>query len=281
MSQSVCDLLERAVDALRGQVDDPATDAQVLLSDILGCDRSWLFAWPEHEPEAALAERFVALIERRRAGEPVAYLTGRRAFWSLDLQVTPATLIPRPETEHLIEAVLALDLPTDAGVLDLGTGSGAIALALGRERPSWQILATDASAAALEVARRNAAHNAVDRVTFRHGNWFEAVPADMRFALIVSNPPYVADQDPHLALGDLCFEPREALAAGDQGTDDLQHLIATAPAYLETGGWLWLEHGATQGTIVRQLLALHGFRDIQTKCDLAGLERCSGGRRAE
>ncbi|MGD1983719.1 MAG: peptide chain release factor N(5)-glutamine methyltransferase [Chromatiaceae bacterium] len=280
MTRRVRDLLESAVATLHGRVDDPATDAQLLLSHSLGRDRSWLFAWPEHAPEAAQTGRFLTLVEKRHAGEPVAYLTGRRAFWSLDLQVTPATLIPRPETEHLVETALELALDADACVLDLGTGSGAIALALGRERPAWTILATDVSAAALEVARRNAVHNEVEQVAFRQGDWFDAVPEGMRFSLIVSNPPYVADRDPHLAAGDLRFEPRQALAAGRDGTDALRHLIANAPGFLAPGGWLWLEHGALHGATARQLLTLHGFEQIETKADLAGLDRCSGGRLA-
>lgn len=280
MTRRVSDLLESAVDTLSGRVDDPATDAQLLLSHTLGRDRSWLFAWPEHAPESAQTRRFLTLVERRHAGEPVAYLTGRRAFWSLDLQVTPATLIPRPETEHLVETALELALAADARVLDLGTGSGAIALALGRERPDWTILATDVSAAALEIAHRNAVHNCVAQVTFRQGDWFDAVPDGMRFALILSNPPYIADRDPHLAQGDLRFEPRRALAAGKDGTDALRHLIATAPGFLAPGGWLWLEHGALQGATARRLLLQHGFERVETKPDLAGLERCSGGRLA-
>lgn len=280
MTRRVSDLLEGAVDTLHGRVDDPANDAQLLLSHTLGRDRSWLFAWPEHAPDAAQTERFLTLVETRHGGVPVAYLTGRRAFWSLDLQVTPATLIPRPETEHLVETALELALAADACVLDLGTGSGAIALALGRERPDWTILATDVSAAALEVARRNAVHNGVAQVNFRQGDWFDAVPAGMRFSLILSNPPYIADRDPHLATGDLRFEPRQALASGNDGADALRHLIATAPGFLAPGGWLWLEHGAMQGATVRRLLVLHGFVQVETKADLAGLDRCSGGRLA-
>lgn len=278
MNRRVCDLLEMAVESLRGHVETPSIDAQVLLAHTLDRDRGWLFTWPEHEPGRPAIQRFTALVARRCAGEPVAYLTGRRAFWSLDLQVTTVTLIPRPETEHLVETVLELPLPPQASILDLGTGSGALALALARERPAWSVVATDACAAALDVAQANAVANAIEGVTFRHGDWFDALATGQRFSLIVSNPPYVAADDPHLSSGDLRFEPREALVAGHDGMTAIRHLVATAPRFLEAGGWLWLEHGADQGAAVRTVFSRHGFGEVQTRRDLAGLERCSGGR---
>lgn len=280
MTPCVRELLDTAAATLRQHGDSASVDAQVLLAFVLDRDRSWLFAWPEHIPEPGQVERYLDLIERRRTGQPVAYLIERRAFWSLDLHVTPATLIPRPETEHLIEAVLELPLAENADVLELGTGSGAIALALAQERPDWSITATDVSMAALEVARANAARYAMRNVDFLQGSWFAAVAKARRFSLIVSNPPYVAANDPYLSSGDLRFEPQGALVAGEDGLRCLRRLIAEAPSYLENRGWLWLEHGAAQGLSVRSQLSQHGFDSVQTRRDLAGLERCSGARLA-
>lgn len=278
MSRCVRELLDTAAATLRGYVDAASLDAQVLLAHVLQRDRSWLFAWPEHIPGRLQVERYLDLVERRRMGHPVAYLIEHRAFWSLDLRVTPATLIPRPETEHLIEAVLELPLADDAEVLELGTGSGAIALALAHERPGWSITATDVSVAALEVARANAKRCARGEVDFRQGDWFAAVAERRRFSLIVSNPPYVAVDDPYLSRGDLRFEPDGALVAGEDGLRCLRHLIAESPSYLLPGGWIWLEHGATQGLDVRNQLSQCGFSAEQTRRDLAGLERCSGAQ---
>ena len=271
-------LLATATEDLADHVDSPAIDAQALLAHVLERDRSWLFAWPEHTPSCAQRQAFAALIARRRDGEPVAYLTGRREFWSLDLAVSADTLIPRPETELLVEQVLALDLPDGARVADLGTGSGALALALASERPGWMVSATDRSTAALAVARHNARRLNLPLVRFHLGDWFAALPPGSRFAAIVSNPPYVAEHDDHLRRGDVRHEPRDALAAGPDGLTDIRRLIAGAPGFLLPGGWLWLEHGAGQGLSVRRLLAAAGFRQIATRRDLAGLDRCSGGR---
>lgn len=260
---------------------DPARDAEVLLARVLECDRSWLYAWPEHPLAAAALDRFEALVTRRAAGVPVAYLTGRREFWSLDLEVTPDTLIPRPETELLVE--WALDcrpaLPP-ARVLELGTGSGAIALALRRERPHWPITATDRSHAALVVAGRNAARLALP-VQLLVSDWWAAMDPAARFDLILSNPPYVAATDPHLGRGDLRHEPRSALAAGPLGLDDLSRIIGGARQHLAPGSWLLLEHGAAQGAAVRGLLHAAGLVAVSTRCDLGGRERVSGGRQVD
>ncbi len=277
---SIRDLLADATKRLRANSETPEIDAQALLARALGRDRSWLFAWPELVPDADTREAFAALLARREHGEPVAYLTGEREFWSLSLTVTADTLIPRPETELLVETLLALDLPDDARVLDLGTGSGALALALATERPRWRITASDRSTAALEVAQGNGERLGLCNVVFCRGDWFEALARDARFDAIVSNPPYVADNDTHLARGDVRFEPAAALRAGSDGLDALRTIIRHAPDHLDVAGYLWLEHGADQGRAVRELLASARFGDVATQLDFAGLARCSGGKLA-
>ncbi|GAP66110.1 (protein release factor)-glutamineN5-methyltransferase [Mizugakiibacter sediminis] len=227
--------------------------------------------------EAAQAV-FAALLARRLAGEPVAYLVGRRGFWSLELEVTPATLIPRAETERLVELALAR-LPADAAarVADLGTGSGAIALAIARERPRARVVATDASAEALAVARRNAARLGLGNVVFAQGDWCAALGEARDFDLIVSNPPYIAAGDPHLGEGDLRFEPAAALASGADGLDAIRRIVRDARAHLRPGGGLLFEHGYRQGAAVRALLAAAGYREVFSARDLEGRERVSGG----
>lgn len=276
---SVRELLAAARQALADAAEDPLQEAQILLGHVLGQGRTWLYAWPEHRPGTSQIARFEALLARRRAGEPVAHLVGEREFWSLSLRVDAATLVPRPETELLVETLLALVLPDEARVLDLGTGSGAIALALASERPRWRITATDASPQALAVARTNARRLGLAWVRFRQGDWFDAVASDATFDLIVSNPPYIAEQDPHLERGDLRFEPRTALASGADGLDDIRRIVAGAPHHLTGAGWLWLEHGHDQGTGVTAMLQEQGFHDVVTHRDLAGHGRCSGGHR--
>jgi release factor glutamine methyltransferase len=221
---------------------------------------------------------FETLVERRVAGEPVAYLTGRRGFWSFELQVTPDTLIPRPETELLVELALT-HLPPDRvlQVADLGTGSGAIALALAHERPRAQVLATDASPAALDVARANATSLGNANSAFAQGDWCAALE-QRRFDLIASNPPYIAAGDPHLALGDLRREPAAALASGVDGLDAIRRIVAGTRLHLVAGGWLLLEHGMEQGDAVRGLLRDAGFVDASTDRDLEGRDRVSSGR---
>ena len=262
--------------AARQSID--ADDAAVLLAHALGRSRGWLFAHADDAVTATEAAGFRALVDRRAQGEPVAYLTGTQGFWSLELAVTPATLIPRPETERLVE--LALErLPAGVAVrvADLGTGSGAIALAIARERPQAQVIATDASAAALEVARANAERNRVRNVQFRQGDWLMPLAGE-RFDLIASNPPYIADGDPHLCAGDLRFEPPTALSSGADGLDAIRVIVRAARARLQPGGWLLLEHGWDQGDAVRALLQGGGYGDVATEQDLEARDRISLGR---
>lgn len=251
-------------------------DAELLLAHVLDKPRSWLFAHGDDILSPHAAERFDALIARCAAGEPVAYLVGRRGFWKFDLAVDAATLIPRPETELLVELALAR-LASDASlhIADLGTGSGAIALALAHERPHAQVIATDASGDALMVARANAQALGLANIEFRHGDWFVPLAGE-RFDLVASNPPYIADDDPHLQ--DLRFEPGSALASGADGLDAIRVIARDAPVHLVPGGWLLLEHGWEQGAAVRALLASAGFMQVSTERDLEGRDRVTLGR---
>ena len=276
---TVARALDRARTALEAVSGTARLDAEVLLAQALGWSRSQLLAHPGASLDPARARRFEALVERRRGGEPIAYITGRREFWSLEFAVTPDTLIPRPETEHLVEAVLGA-VPPDAAatIADVGTGAGAIAVALARERPRSLLLGSDRSPAAVAVARANAARLGAGNVSFIVADAC-AVLAQGGWDVIVSNPPYVAEGDPHLAAGDVRFEPREALVAGPWGLTMLETLAHQGPARLVAGGWLVLEHGRDQGPAVRALLADAGLGTIETIRDLAGNERVTRGRR--
>ncbi len=261
--------------ALEPHSESPRLDAELLLAKLLGLPRTALIARGS-EPIAANEEgAYAELIAKRAGGVPVAYLTGSREFWSLPFNVSPAVLVPRPETEILIERALAL-LPADAAcsVLDLGTGSGAIALSLAHERPQWTITAVDISAAALEIAAQNAQRLQLPQVRWRQGSWFRPVPAE-RFHLIVANPPYLAANDP--ALGVLHAEPASALIAGPSGLEALDQIIAQAPMHLHTGGWLALEHGITQAAAVAHLLQQRRFDSVCTYDDLSGRPRVTLG----
>ena len=249
-----------------------ARDARILLAAATGFSEAVVVAFPEKALPPATEARALDFFSRRRRGEPVAYILGRKEFYGLELAVNPAVLIPRPETELLVE--LALERPFSTG-LDLGTGSGAIALALKKLRPRARVVAVEASAAALVVARRNAVKHALD-IDFRHGRWLEPVAGE-RFELIVSNPPYVPAGDPHLA--DLGYEPREALVAGADGLDAIREILGAASAHLEARGWLLLEHAMGQDRAVREMLSKGGLEDVQSWPDLGGIPRVSGGKR--
>jgi release factor glutamine methyltransferase len=255
----------------------PRLDAELLLAHALGKSRSYLHTWPERELEAEPLERYQAMLARRQAGEPVAYILGQQGFWSLELEVAAHTLIPRPDTELLVETVLALLPATPAALLDLGTGTGAIALALASERPAWRLTGVDRVAEAVALAERNRARLKLSNANFVASHWFSAL-AGQRYQLIVSNPPYIAADDRHLAEGDVRFEPSSALVAGADGLDDIRLIIAQAPGYLESGGWLLLEHGFDQAAAVRELLAARGFVAVESRRDLGGHERISLGR---
>ncbi|SFA66797.1 peptide chain release factor N(5)-glutamine methyltransferase [Metapseudomonas otitidis] len=256
----------------------PRLDAELLLAAALGKPRSFLHTWPERVVSGEAAERYASYLERRRQGEPVAYILGHQGFWSLDLEVAPHTLIPRPDTELLVETALALVTLPQARVLDLGTGTGAIALALACERLGWQVTGVDRISEAVALAERNRERLGLGNAAFRESHWFSALGAEC-YDLIVSNPPYIAAQDPHLARGDVRFEPSSALVAGADGLDDIRLIVSQAPAHLNAGGWLLLEHGYDQAAAVRELLAREGFEAVESRRDLGGHERISLGRR--
>jgi release factor glutamine methyltransferase len=272
---TIAEAVKNAELTLKPHSESPRLDAELLLATLLGLPRSALIA-RGNEPVALNDENaYAELIAKRAGGMPIAYLTGSREFWSLPLKVSPAVLVPRPETEVLVERALAL-LPRDAAcsVLDLGTGSGAIALSLAHERPHWMITAVDISPAALEIALQNAQNLKLSHVEWRLGHWFDPVPAE-RFHLIVANPPYIAANDP--ALTALCAEPAAALIAGPTGLEALRAIIAQAPGHLHARGWLALEHGLTQALEVAQLLQQHGFDSIRTYSDFSGRPRVTLG----
>jgi release factor glutamine methyltransferase len=279
-SDTIKTLLSRAetalVDALGLDPREARLEAQVLLGHALGQSRAYLIGHAADTPAPAQVGQFQALLERRQAGEPVAYILGEREFFSLTFQVTPAVLIPRPETELLVELALArLPESSPCRVLDLGTGSGAVAIAIARHRPLAHVAAVDQSAAALEVARRNAARLGAGNVRFLQGDWYDPL-GEERFDLIVSNPPYIAAVDPHLAQGDLRFEPAAALASGADGLDAIRAIVARAR--LNPGGWLLFEHGYDQAAACRELLARAGFQEVGSEADLAGIPRVTFGR---
>jgi len=262
-------ILRQASDVLGDRLE-----AELLLAHALGVNRAWFFAHAEDVADAEGTRRFDALVRRRAAGEPIAYITGTRDFWSLTLEVTPATLIPRPETELLVE--LALDrLPAGGSVVDLGTGSGAIALAIAKERPDATVVAVDVSAAALDVALRNARRLGLERVEFVQGDWFAPLNG-RRFNLVISNPPYIEADDRHLGEGDLRFEPASALASGADGLDDIRRIASGADAHLLPGGAVLIEHGWNQGEAVRRILREAGLVDEFTARDLENRDRVSG-----
>lgn len=273
---TIAELLARR-QLLAAESDSAALDTEILLAHSLGKQRSYLRAWPEAEVGTAQVETFESLMGRRQQGEPVAYLTGTRGFWTLDLKVSPASLIPRPETELLIEKVLEL-FPPDAAasILDLGTGSGAIALALATEFSSARVLGCDLEPAAVALAESNRVALGLENIRFFESDWFAQVP-DQRFDCIVTNPPYIDPADPHLQRGDVRFEPASALVAGKAGLAAIEIIINHAPAFLNEGGYLLLEHGYDQGGAARNLMRAKGFEPVATSKDLAGHERVTFG----
>ena len=303
--------LEQATEQLNSSSDTARLDAELLLMHALACSRVFLYAHSEDHLSPVQEQQYQQLLSRRIQGTPLAYLTGTREFWSMPLRVTKDTLIPRPETELLVELALKLiTLPPNLSsprrrgpmaepppqqaleidprlhgddsrkttILDLGTGSGTIALALASERPAWEILACDKSPAAIKVARDNASHFKLTNLQFICSDWFESIPTQ-QFNAIVSNPPYIAAQDPHLSQGDLRFEPQDALVSGTDGLDALRHIIEQASVRLIPGGWLLLEHGFNQGEAVINLLKRFGYQDIQCWQDWQGHDRVSSGRK--
>ena len=271
--------IERPIEWLIAQAarDIERRDAEILLAAAAKLTRTQLLARADEALSPAIAMRFSELCRRRARGESIAYLLGRREFWSLDFSVGPAVLVPRPETELLVQRVLHLVSAPDASVADLGTGSGAIAIALAHEQPGWRVVATDASDAALAVARHNGERLAPGRIEWLAGDWFAPL-ADRRFDAIASNPPYIADDDPALGSDGVRFEPRSALTPGGDGLRALVTLIDAAPRHLRPGGWLVLEHGATQAATLRSALVARGFTHVTSHRDLAGHERISEGK---
>lgn len=253
-------------------------EARVLAAHAWQVDAAWLIAH-DTDPTTPSQQRAIeCMVDRRKAGEPVAYILGEREFFGLNFAVTPAVLIPRPDTELLVEAALQrLPEDTSCRILDLGTGSGAVAIALARQRPMAEVVAVETSAEALEVAQANVCRLGVNNVQCVAGNWYSALD-EKKFDMIVSNPPYIAVSDPHLDIGDLRFEPRQALASGHDGLDDLRVIVDGAPAHLATGGWLLLEHGWNQSAPCRALFESRGFSEPHTLRDLAGHERVTLGR---
>ena len=264
---------------LLAQSSLPPLEARMLLERLLGKTRVWLIAHADEAAGAEAEQAFAALAGRRRQGEPIAYILGEREFYGLEFRVAPAVLIPRPETELLVELALAR-IPESAAVrvLDLGTGSGAIAVALAKQRPQARLTAVDVDYAALSVARANARRHRVS-VRFFCGDWFGALSGET-FDLIVSNPPYVAAEDPHLVMGDVRFEPQRALVGGADGLDCIRAIVANAGVHLRSGAWLLFEHGYDQAEACRALLEAQGYREVQSWPDLAGIPRVSGGIRA-
>ena len=274
-------LLTQAYGRLSGLSETAQLDAQLLLAHTLDVSPTYFFTWPEKEVSEASRQTFEGLLKRREKGEPIAYILGEQDFWSLSLETSPSTLIPRADTERLVEVALEL-LPSGASrVVDLGTGTGAIALALAKEWPASQVIGVDYQVEAVQLAERNAQRNSISNAAFRQSDWFSALIDEAPFDLIVSNPPYIDPEDEHLSQGDVRFEPLTALIAEDHGLADIRHIMKQAVAHLSALGWLMFEHGYDQGESVRKLFNEHGFLDVATYQDLGGNDRVTIGRLPE
>lgn len=272
---TISELLQRSAELIDS--DSAVLDTELLLSHTLDVSRTYLKTWPDRQPDTEQVTTFAALFQRRLRGEPIAYILGHQGFWSLDLKVSEHTLIPRPETELLVETALELQLPPQSSVLDLGTGTGAIALALACERRNWNIIALDFQPQAVALAEENRAAHKLDNVQIVQSNWFAAVPA-VKFDLIVSNPPYIEKNDPHLFQGDVRFEPASALVSGAEGLDDLILLIGQSVMFLKPNGWLLVEHGYDQGPGVSALFTEAGFSAVETRNDYNQMDRITFGQ---
>lgn len=273
MAERIDSLLNAASQRLQPFSESARLDAEILLAHVLEKNRSFLRAWPEQILSTLQQQQFQTLINQRQQGQPIAYLTGEREFWSRAFKVSPAVLIPRPDTERVIELALALLAEqTNPRIIDLGTGSGSIAITLAKELPHSHVTASDISPAALEIARANAQRHAANNLTLIHSDWFAAIP-QTEFDLIISNPPYIANDDPHLDQGDLRFEPKTALISADQGLQDIRTLADQARHYLKPGAYLLLEHGYQQQEPVQAILLACNYQSVATHCDLGGNPR--------
>lgn len=274
--------IQAALQAARAKLavitDQSALEAEILLAHVLDKPRSYLRAFAEENLSEEAQQQFAQVLQRRLQREPIAYITGKKEFWSLDFIVTSDTLIPRPETELLVETILTL-FPKEESikVADLGTGSGAIAIAIAHERPMWQITAVDVSENALQIARNNAQQFALNNVSFCHSNWCTALPAT-DFDVIVSNPPYIAETEWEAYAEGLAFEPTSALVSGTDGLDAIREISQAATEYLKPGGYLLMEHGFWQGEAVRQILLANGYKEVHSLLDLSGQERATMGQ---
>ena len=277
MTPSVKNAIATGANLLASSSDSAKLDAQVLLLNILQKPRSYLFTWPEKQLTDEQYQAFQRACERRLQGEPVSHITGCREFWSLQLEVNPTTLIPRPDTETLVELALECEVPKNAKVLDLGTGTGAIALALGSEMPSWDIIAVDRIDDAVALAKRNQQRLAINNVTVEQSNWFSALKSK-KFDLIVTNPPYIEHDDVHLYQGDVRFEPLSALVADDAGMADIKQIITQSRDYLHASGYLLIEHGFEQSAAVRHIFNQMAFINVSTVKDLGNNDRVTFGQ---
>ena len=277
MNPTVENAIATGANLLASSSDSAKLDAQVLLLNILQKPRSYLFTWPEKQLTGQQYQAFQHACERRLQGEPVSHITGCREFWSLQLEVNPTTLIPRPDTETLVELALECEVPKNAKVLDLGTGTGAIALALGSEMPTWDITAVDRIDDAVALAKRNQQRLAINNVTVEQSNWFSALK-NKKFDLIVTNPPYIERDDVHLYQGDVRFEPLSALVADDAGMADIKQIITQSRDYLHASGYLLIEHGFEQSAAVRHIFNQMAFINVSTVKDLGNNDRVTFGQ---